>query len=184
MLNLCIFISGRGSNFAAIIKAIKEKKLKAKITCLITNNPKAKGLLIAKKNNIPTFIANYGLGKNFAEQEILNYLRKKEVNLIVLVGFMKILSSNFIENYPNKIINIHPSLLPKYKGLNTHEKVLKNKDKFHGATVHFVTKELDAGEIIVQEKVEITKNITLDNLKAEVLKIEHKIIVVAISKFC
>ena len=115
--------------------------------------------------------------------EILRYLRKNKIDLICLAGYMKILSSDFIRKFKNPILNIHPSLLPKYKGLNTHRRAIKNKDKFSGATVHLVTHKLDSGKTILQKKVRISKSDTEQTLAKKVLKIEHKLYPAAIEKF-
>ena len=121
--------------------------------------------------------------KNQAEVKILRYLRKNKIDLICLAGFMKILSSNFIKKFKYPILNIHPSLLPKYKGLNTHMRAIKNNDKFSGASVHLVTPKLDSGKIILQKKIRILKSDTEKTLARKVLKIEHKLYPAAIEKF-
>ena len=181
-LNTCIFISGRGSNLISLIKYSKIKKSKIKINLVISNNKFSKGLEFAKKNKIKYHVINYSKKKQ-AELKILRYLIKNKVDLICLAGFMKILSSDFIRKLKKPILNIHPSLLPKYKGLNTHRRVIKNKDKFTGATVHLVTPKLDSGKIILQKKVRILKSDTEKTLAKKVLKIEHKLYPAAIEKF-
>ena len=181
-LNISIFISGRGSNLLSLIKYSKIKKSKIKINLIISNNKLSKGLEFAKKNKIKYHVINYSKKKQ-AELKILKYLRKNKVDLICLAGFMKILSSDFIRKFKNPILNIHPSLLPKYKGLNTHRKAIKNKDKYSGATVHFVTPKLDSGKIILQRKVKILKVDTEKTLAKKILKIEHKLYPAAIEKF-
>jgi formyltetrahydrofolate-dependent phosphoribosylglycinamide formyltransferase len=181
-LNICIFISGRGSNLLSLIKYSKIKKSKIKINLVISNNKFSKGLEFAKKNKIKYHVINYSKKKQ-AELKILRYLIKNKVDLICLAGFMKILSSDFIRKLKKPILNIHPSLLPKYKGLNTHRRVIKNKDKFTGATVHLVTPKLDSGKIILQKKVRILKSDTEQTLAKKVLKIEHKLYPAAIEKF-
>lgn len=181
-LNICIFISGRGSNLLSLIKYSKIKKSKIKINLVISNNKFSKGLEFAKKNKIKYHVINYSKKKQ-AELKILGYLIKNKVDLICLAGFMKILSSDFIRKLKKPILNIHPSLLPKYKGLNTHRRVIKNKDKFTGATVHLVTPKLDSGKIILQKKVRILKSDTEQTLAKKVLKIEHKLYPAAIEKF-
>ena len=181
-LNISIFISGRGSNLFSLIKYSKIKKSKIKINLVISNNKFSKGLEFAKKNKIKYHVINYSKKKQ-AELKILRYLIKNKVDLICLAGFMKILSSDFIRKLKKPILNIHPSLLPKYKGLNTHRRVIKNKDKFTGATVHLVTPKLDSGKIILQKKVRILKSDTEQTLAKKVLKIEHKLYPAAIEKF-
>ena len=181
-LNISIFISGRGSNLSSLIKYSKIKKSKIKINLIISNNKFSKGLEFAQKNKIKYSVINYSKKKQ-AEYKILEYLRKNKIELICLAGFMKILSSDFIKKFRNPILNIHPSLLPKYKGLNTHKRAIKNKDKFSGATVHVVTPKLDSGKIILQKKVKISKIDTEKTLAKKVLKIEHKLYPAAIEKF-
>ena len=180
-LNISIFISGRGSNLLSLIKYSKIKKSKIKINLVISNNKFSKGLEFAKKNKIKYHIIDYSK-KRQAEHKILRYLIKNKIDLICLAGFMKILSSSFIRKFKKPILNIHPSLLPKYKGLNTHRRAIKNKDKFSGATVHLVTPKLDSGKIILQKKVRILKADTEQSLAKKILKIEHKLYPSAIEK--
>tara|TARA_B100000575_G_scaffold102488_1_gene81673 strand:- start:543 stop:1121 length:579 start_codon:yes stop_codon:yes gene_type:complete len=172
--NIAVFISGRGSNLKSLIKYSKSKNSLIKIVLVISNNYKAKGLEYAEKSKINNIFIKYINRENF-ENRSLKLLKKNNVDLICLAGFMKILSSNFIKNFYNPIINIHPSLLPKYKGLNTHRRAIENKDKYSGATVHLVNQKLDSGKIILQEKVRIFKTDNKKSLEKKVLKIEHKI---------
>jgi len=171
-INTAVFISGTGSNLRNLIKFSKLKKSPIKIKLIISNNEKAKGLIYSKKNKIKSLVYN-SKSKYDAEEKILYNLRKAKINFICLAGFMKILSKNFIEKFNGQIINIHPSLLPKYKGLNTHQRVLKNHEKFSGCTVHFVNSKLDSGRIILQKKVKINKNETAQTLANKILKQEH-----------
>ena len=180
-INISIFISGTGSNLKNLIIHSFKKNSKFKITLIITNNPKAKGLNFAKKFKIEKKIINYSNIKN-AEKKILLELKKNKVNLICLAGFMKILSKNFIKNFKGKIINIHPSLLPKYKGLNTHQRAMNNREKYSGCTVHYVNSKLDSGKIILQKKGKILKNDTFNSLNKRVLKHEHIIYPKALKK--
>ena len=180
-VNTAIFISGTGSNLKNLIKFSLSKKSPIRINFVLSNKMKAKGLMYAKKHNIKKKIYSFK-NKILDEKKILNDLKKNKIELICLAGFMKILSKNFIRRFKGKIINIHPSLLPKYKGLNTHERALKNKDKFSGCTVHHVNYKLDSGKIILQEKVKINKNETVGRLTKKVLKLEHKIYPKAIKK--
>ena len=181
-LNTSVFISGRGSNLKSLIKYSKRNNKKIKIKLIISDNYFAKGLNFAKKNKINSLIVDYKI-KKFAEKKILLSLKKNNINLICLAGYMRILSSQFIKKFGRPILNIHPSLLPKYKGLDTHKKVLKSKDKFTGATVHLVNSKLDAGKIILQKKVRIYKKDTEKSLSKRVLKIEHKLYPAALDKF-
>ncbi len=173
-INCAVFISGRGSNFKSILKYSKKKSSKIIVKLLISNNYNAPGISFAKKNKINFKIINYTNIKK-AEKKILNYIKKNEIKLICLAGFMKILTKSFIEKFKYKIINIHPSLLPKYKGLNTHEKAIKNKDKYSGCTVHFVNENLDSGKIILQKKIKILKEDTPKNLAKRILNEENKL---------
>ena len=169
-----IFISGRGSNLKTLIKFSKKEISPINIKLVISDNSNAKGLIYAKKNKIRSIVL-VDKNRNLFEKKLLNYLKKYKISFICLAGFMKILSKDFINKFGNKILNIHPSLLPKYKGLNTHERALKKKDKFSGCTVHYVDENLDSGKIILQKKIRITKNENLKSLEKKVLKIEHEI---------
>tara|TARA_B100000242_G_scaffold258375_1_gene202657 strand:+ start:282 stop:872 length:591 start_codon:yes stop_codon:yes gene_type:complete len=172
-INIAVFISGRGSNLLSIIKNSLKKKSFFKVSLVLSNKKDIKGLQVAKKYNIKTLVLDFTKSKT-KEKEVINILKINQIKLICLAGFMKILSKNFINLFKGKIINIHPSLLPKYKGLNTHEKVINNKDKYTGCTVHFVTKKLDSGKIILKKKIEVKKNDNKVSIKKKVLKMEHK----------
>ena len=181
-INAAVFISGRGSNLKNLIKYSKSKYSKININLVITNNSSAKGIKYAKKSKIKFYKINYK-NKKSAENEILAKLKYFEIDLICLAGFMKILSKKFIKNFKGKILNIHPSLLPKYKGLDTHKKVIENKDKYSGCTVHIVTPKLDSGKIILQKKIKVFKNDNIKILEKRILKLEHQIYPRAIKKF-
>ena len=181
-INTAVFISGRGSNLKSLIKFSKKKRSPISIKLVVSNNSKAKGLIHAKSFKIKTFFVNYK-NINISEKKILKILLKHKIELILLAGFMKILSSNFIKKFKKPILNIHPSLLPKYKGLNTHKRVLEKKEKFSGSTVHLVTPNLDSGKIILQRKVKILKNTNEKNLEKKILKLEHILYPEAIKKF-
>ena len=176
-----IFISGAGSNLKNLIKFSKKKKSPISIDLVISNNKKAKGLRYADKFKIKNKIFRFENNKN-EEKKILTYLRQKNIRFICLAGFMKILSKNFIKKFQGKIINIHPSLLPKYKGLNTHKRAIINKDKFSGCTVHYVSPKLDSGKIIMQKTVKITTKDNSISLAKKVLKKEHKLYPASIMK--
>ena len=179
-IKTAVFISGTGSNLKSLIKFSKLKKSPIIITLIISNNFKAKGLQYAKIYKIKKKVFNF---KNaLSEKKIIYQLKKDNINLICLAGFMKILSKSFIKNFKGKILNIHPSLLPKYKGLNTHEKAIKNKDKYSGCTVHFVNSKLDSGKIINQKKIRISKLDTPKTLAKKILIQEHKLYPSAIMK--
>ena len=181
-INTAVFISGRGSNLRSLIKYYKKKNSPILIKLIISNNPKAKGLIYAKRSKIKKYITNFK-NKNVSEKKLLKKLFKHKINLICLAGFMKILSKNFIKKFKKPILNIHPSLLPKYKGLNTHKKVIKNKEKYSGSTVHLVTAKLDSGKIILQKKIKVSKYENEKTLEKKILKIEHELYPKAIKKF-
>ena len=167
-----IFISGNGSNMKNLIKFSKIKNSPIAINFVLSSNKKAKALNYLKKKKINFKIFDFKK-KNVDEKKILDLLKKKDTQLICLAGFMKILSRNFIKRFKGKILNIHPSLLPKYKGLNTHQRVILNKEKFSGCTVHIVNSKLDSGKIIMQKKVRISKNDDPERLSKKILKQEH-----------
>ena len=168
----CVFISGKGTNLNYIIRNSRSYSFPINVDLIISNNSKAKGLNIAKKYNIPFLFVPYK-NQNYFERMCLFELRKKKIKLLCLAGFMKVLSSQFIRSFNGKIINIHPSLLPKYKGLNTYKKVLKNKERYSGCSVHYVSNKLDAGKVILQKKIFLDKNETEKTLKLKTLKKEH-----------
>ena len=180
--NIAVFISGRGSNLKALIKYSKKKYYPINIKLIISNNINAKGIEYAKKEKIKFYVFNFK-NVNAAEGKILKKLNKFNIELICLAGFMKILSKKFINKFGFPILNIHPSLLPKYRGLNTHKRVLKNKDKFSGSTVHLVNEKLDSGKIILQKKIKILRTDDVNSLEKKILKIEHKLYPKAIYKF-
>ena len=179
--NTAVFISGRGSNLKSLLKYSKTKKSLIRIVLVVSDNFVAKGLNYANKFNINNIVIKYSNKKSF-EDSLLKLLKRNNVDLICLAGFMKILSSRFIKKFNKTILNIHPSLLPKYKGLNTHNRAIQNKDKYSGATVHIVNDKLDSGKIILQKKVKILKSDTGKSLEKKVLKIEHKLYAKAIIK--
>jgi len=176
-----VFISGKGSNLKNLFRFSLKKNSPIEIVLVISNNSKAKGLIFAKRKNIKNKVFNF-INKKEAENKVLKELKKEKVDFICLAGFMKILSKNFIQKFQGKIINIHPSLLPKYKGLNTHLRAIKNKDKYSGCTVHLVNSKLDSGKIILQKKIKIKKKETPKSLSKRVLKEEHILYPKAIKK--
>ncbi len=180
-IKTAVFISGAGSNLKSLIKFSKIKKSPISINLILSNNPKSKGLNFGKIFKIKKKIFNFK-NKSITEKKIILELKKNKIKLICLAGFMKILSKEFIKNFNGKILNIHPSLLPKYKGLNTHQKAIKNKEKYSGCTVHFVNSKLDSGKIILQKKVRIKKNETTKTLAKKILAQEHKLYPKAILK--
>ena len=180
--NIAVFISGRGSNLKSLINYSKKKNSLFKIMLVISNNINAKGLKIANNFKIKNYAIKFK-NRSIFEKQSLKLMKKYNIDMICLAGFMKIVSGNFINKFANPILNIHPSLLPKYKGLNTHLRAIKNKDKFSGASVHKVTEKLDSGKIILQKKIKILKKDTVKSLEKKVLKIEHEIYPKAIVKF-
>ena len=175
---IAVFVSGNGSNLQALIDVSKNLSCPYKIELVFSNKPDVYALKRASQNNIPTLTLDH---KNFKTRQefdstLSNNLKKIDFDLIVLAGFMRILGKEFIKGYENKIINLHPSLLPKYPGLNTHEKVLENKDKFHGATVHMVDEGLDTGKIIGFSKFKVESYDNYDSLLAKTHEIEHKLL--------
>ena len=181
-LNAAVFISGKGSNLKSLINFTKKKLSPIKIVLVVSNNKEAQGLNYAKINNIKNIVVIYK-NKLKAEKKLLGALLKYKIRLICLAGFMKILSKKFILKFEGKILNIHPSLLPNYKGLNTHRRVIENKEKFTGCTVHLVNSRLDSGKIILQKKIKILRKDNENSLAKKVLKLEHQLYPRAIVKF-
>jgi phosphoribosylglycinamide formyltransferase-1 len=180
-IKTAVFISGTGSNLKSLIKFSKLKKSPISINLIVSNDLKSKGLQYGKIFKIKKKIFDFKK-KHIDEKKILFELKKNRIDLICLAGFMKILSKTFINNFNGKILNIHPSLLPKFKGLNTHERAIRNKEKYSGCTVHFVNSKLDSGKIILQDKVRINKNETPKTLAKKILAKEHKLYPKAILK--
>ena len=180
-IKTAVFISGTGSNLKNLIKFSKKKKSPISINLIISNKIETKGLKYADKFDIKSKIFN-SQNIKIAEKNILTLIKKEKIKFICLAGFMRILSKSFIKRFNGRIINIHPSLLPKYKGLHTHERAIENKDKFTGCTVHFVTAKLDSGKIIMQKKIKIAAKDNSTSLAKKVLKQEHKLYSAAILK--
>jgi phosphoribosylglycinamide formyltransferase-1 len=175
-----IFISGNGSNLQNIINNVTNNFLKMDIVAVVSNNAEAKGLVRAKEAGIETIVIDTS---NKYIDKLLTLINTYHVDLVLLAGFMKILPKDFTDKFYGKIINLHPSLLPKFKGLDTHKKVLASKEKYHGASVHFVTSKLDDGPVIIQGKTEILENDDEITLRDRVHKIEHNIFPLAIKWF-
>ena len=180
-IKCAVFISGNGSNLKSLIQFSKKKNSPISIELIISDNPKAKGLKFGKIFKISNKVFNYK-NKIIAEKKIISEITNKKIKLICLAGFMRILSKNFIKRFKGKILNIHPSLLPKYKGLNTHQHAISNNEKYSGCTVHFVNSRLDSGKIILQKKVKISKFDTAKSLANKILIQEHKLYPKAIRK--
>jgi len=182
---IVILISGRGSNLKAILDAIDGKTLQARVARVISNNPNAPGLAVAAAAKHPTSIIDH---RSFASREDFDRALTRAIDacspkLVVLAGFMRILSDEFIDHYAGRLINIHPSLLPQYPGLNTHARAIADRAHIHGATVHFVTRAVDSGPIIAQATVPVHEADTAQTLAARVLEQEHRIYPKAISWF-
>ena len=181
IVKTAVFISGTGSNLKSLIRFSRTNQSPISIDLIVSSNPKAKGLKYGKVFKIRKEIFNFEK-KNQSENKILSTFKRYNIEMIFLAGFMKILSKNFITKFKGKILNIHPSLLPKYKGLNTHQRALDNNEKYSGCTVHFVNSKLDSGKIILQKKVKISKNETKNSLAKKILVQEHKLYPKAILK--
>ena len=180
-IKIAVFISGTGSNLKNLINHSFKQNSRYIIKLIISNESKAKGLIYAKKFKIQKQFFDHSDNK-LCENKILKKLKKNKIELICLAGFMKILSTNFIKSFNGKILNIHPSLLPRYKGLNTHQRVINNKEKYSGCTVHYVNSKLDSGKIILQKKVRVLKNDSVKSLSRRVLKQEHILFPKALNK--
>ncbi|SFK44914.1 phosphoribosylglycinamide formyltransferase [Methylophaga sulfidovorans] len=181
---LVILISGRGSNMRSIIEAINHQQLDATVAAVISNRPDAAGLEYASSQSIPTKIVDH---KAFADRDSFDKALAKQIDefnpdYVILAGFMRILTAEFVEHYQNKLINIHPSLLPKFKGLDTHQRAIDAGEQEHGASVHFVTAELDDGPVIMQAKVKVMADDSAQTLAARVLEQEHQLYPAAIQK--
>ena len=175
--SIVILISGRGSNMISIVKAAQDGQLPVTIAAIISNRPAAAGLEFAQQAGIKTAIINH---KDFDSRESFDQALTKEIDtysptLVVLAGFMRILTTEFVDHYAGKLINIHPSLLPKFKGLDTHQRAIDAGEKEHGASVHIVTAELDDGPVVLQARVAILSNDTASTLAARVLEQEHQL---------
>jgi len=180
-IRTAIFISGNGSNMKNLVKFSKTKNAPIWVDLVISSNKKSNAIQYLKKNKI--YFKIFDLKKkNKDERKIFDILKKREIQLICLAGFMKILSGNFIKRFNGRILNIHPSLLPKYKGLNTHKRAILDKEKFSGCTVHFVNSKLDSGKIIIQKKVKINKKDDPKSLSKKILKQEHLLYPKALKK--
>ena len=175
---VAVLISGRGSNMAALIEAAKAKDYPAEIVLVVSNRPEAGGLLVARAAGIATEVVDhteFGGDRNRFEGEIQEHLEKYRVDIVCLAGFMRLLTGSFLEKWQRRILNIHPALLPDFKGLDTHRRVLEAVAKIHGATVHFVVPEMDSGPIITQGVIAVRPGDSEETLAVRVLKVEHRI---------
>ena len=186
MKKIAVMVSGSGSNLEAIVKACHEKNIYGEIVYVISNNPDAYGIERAKKYNIPVKIIDH---KSYTDRDdfddaLKEFLDNLEIDLIILAGFMRILGKNITEKFYGKMINLHPSLLPLYPGLNTHTQALNNKDEYHGISIHFVSAELDAGPLIAQGKVLVKADDDLEKLVSKIHKVEHDLLPKVINELC
>ena len=186
MKKIAVMISGSGSNLEAIVKACHEKSIYGEIVYVISNNPDAYGIERAKKYNIPVKIIDH---KSYTDRDdfddaLKEFLDNLEIDFIILAGFMRILGKNITEKFYGKMINLHPSLLPLYPGLNTHTQALNNKDDYHGISIHFVSAELDAGPLIAQGKIPVKANDGLEKLVSKIHKVEHDLLPKVINELC
>jgi phosphoribosylglycinamide formyltransferase-1 len=175
---VAVLISGRGSNMAALIEAAKDKDYPAEISLVASNVPDAGGLSIAKDAGIAAAVVDQKkVGKDRAafERELQTVLEQNRIEIVCLAGFMRILTADFVGKWQGRMLNIHPALLPQFKGLDTHKRALEARVKQHGATVHFVVPEMDSGPIVVQEAVDVHAGDTEASLAARVLEVEHRI---------
>ena len=179
---ICVFISGNGSNLKSLYKFSQSKKSNYKILLVVSNKSKAKGLLFTSQKKIESFVIEKD--KEIFETKSLKLLKEEKIDILCLAGFMRILSPKFVKKLKIPIINIHPSLLPKFKGLNTHQRTIDNNEKYSGCTVHYVTEKLDSGKIIAQKKIRILKKDTAKSLAKKILKLEHKLLPETLNKIC
>jgi phosphoribosylglycinamide formyltransferase-1 len=175
-LRLGVLISGRGSNMQAVARACREKRINAEIAVVVSDRDDAGGLAIARELGLDTAVVPWQPDRAAAEQAVAKVLEAHRVEIIVLAGFMRILSPEFADAFAGRLINIHPALLPKYRGLNTHRRCLEAGDAEHGASVHFATAELDGGPVILQSRLDVRPNETEQDLAARVLATEHVIL--------
>ena len=186
MKKIAVMVSGSGSNLEAIVKACHEKNIYGEIVYVISNNPDAYGIERAKKYNIPVKIIDHVSYANRDDYDdvLKEFLDNLEIDLIILAGFMRILGKNITEKFYGKMINLHPSLLPLYPGLNTHTQALNNKDDYHGISIHFVSAELDAGPLIAQGKIPVKADDGLEKLVSKIHKVEHDLLPKVINELC
>ena len=186
MKKIAVMISGNGTNLEAIVKACHANNIYGEIVYVISNNPEAYGIERAKKYNIPVKIIDHKIytNRDDFDNALKEFLDNLEIDLIILAGFMRILGKNITEKFYGKMINLHPSLLPLYPGLNTHTQALNNKDKYHGISIHFVSAELDAGPLIAQGKVLVKADDDLEKLVSKIHKVEHDLLPKIINELC
>lgn len=185
LLKVGVLVSGRGTNLQAILDACREKRIAAEVACVLSSKKDAPALERAKRDSVPSFVVPYVKGEppESAEKKMIEILRHHRVELVVLAGFMRIITPTFINEFPNRILNVHPALLPSFPGLKAQEQALNYGVKVSGATVHLVDPVCDGGPILLQETVPVLENDTVETLSARILKTEHKILPKAIDLF-
>lgn len=186
LANIVVLVSGSGSNLQAIIDQCESGQILGKVVAVISNKPNVYALERAKKHNIPSMLIDHNAfdSRESFDAELAKYIDHYQPDLIVLAGFMRILSREFVVKYLGKMLNIHPSLLPKYPGLHTHKRALENNDKTHGASIHFVTPELDGGPVVLQSVIEVKNDDTVDELQERVAQTEWMIYPLVVKWFC
>ena len=186
VIPIAILFSGNGTNMQSVIKHVQQRRIKARIACVISNRPDANGLIRAKNAGIPAHIVRHDQysSRELFEENLIRVLESYQVETVVLAGFMRVFSAVFISRYANRILNIHPSLLPKFPGLETHHRVLAAKETQHGCSVHFVTVGLDEGPLVLQAKVPVFKTDDVHSLIRRVLEKEHMVFPLTIRWFC
>lgn len=182
---IVVLISGRGSNLQSIVDAMRRGQLPIELRAVISNNPQAGGLAIARAAGVETVVVDH---RQFPERtefdrQLAQTIDRYQPRLVVLAGFLRILGEEFIRHYAGRLVNVHPSLLPEFKGLNTHARALAAGAKEHGASIHFVTNDLDGGPVIAQARVDVRADDTVENLAARVLEVEHRLYPQAIRWF-
>lgn len=186
MKSIVVLISGSGTNLQSILDSIEEERIEGRVTAVISNQADAFGLERAKKADVPAHVLSH---KDFADREsydkaLMQLIDGYQPDLVVLAGFMRILSEGFVQHYLGRMLNIHPSLLPKYKGLHTHKRAIEAGDKEHGATVHFVTPELDGGPVVIQSKVPVFADDNEEELSSRVREQELQLYPLVVKWFC
>ncbi len=174
---IVVLVSGSGSNLQALIDAVAEGRIRGRIAAVLSNNPQAYGLERARRAGIPTEVVDH---RDFSSREdfdraLAEHIDRYRPDLVILAGFMRILTPEFVRHYQGRMLNIHPSLLPKYRGLDTHARAIAAGDREHGVSVHFVTPELDGGPVIAQARVPVLPDDTPETLAARVLQREHRL---------
>lgn len=186
MKRIVVLISGSGSNLQSLIDVAQHNKMAGSISAVISNRPDAFGLERARRAGIKTYALDHSAyaSREAFDKKLVTLIDQQNADLVVLAGYLRILSADFVTHYSGKLLNIHPSLLPKYPGLNTHRRALAAGETEHGASIHFVTQDLDCGPLIIQARIPIAKNDTEQSLAHKVLTQEHRIYPLVVKWFC